>query len=131
MLAPVLFNIYVQCVTRLLSGILDQHHQISLNYRTDRSLFDLQKLKSKTKISQTKLLEFQYADDCAVVADSPESLQEVLSHMAVLYKKLGLNINVQKTEFLKRTVSSPESPITLNIDGTELNEVQCFRYLNK
>ena len=64
-----------------------------------------------------------------MVADSPESLQEVLSYMALHYKKLGLNINVQKTEFLKRTVSSPESPIILNIDGTELNEVQCFRYL--
>ena len=86
-------------------------------------------LKSKNKISKTKLLELQYADDCAVVADSPESIQEVLSYMAVHYKQLGLNINVQKTEFLKRTVSSPESPIILNIDGTELNEVQCFRYL--
>ena len=26
-------------------------------------IFDLQKLKSETKISQTKLLELQYADD--------------------------------------------------------------------
>ena len=67
-------------------------------------------LKSKNKISKTKLLELQYADDCAVVADSPESIQEVLSYMAVHYKQLGLNINVQKTEFLKRTVSSPGTP---------------------
>ena len=58
----------------MMSALLDRGHLITLNYRTDRNLFDLQKLKAKTKISQTNLLELQYADDCALVASSAQSL---------------------------------------------------------
>ena len=54
-LAPVLFNISVQCITRMLSALLDRDRLISLIFCTDRSLFDLQKLKAKTKVSQTNL----------------------------------------------------------------------------
>ena len=53
---------------------------IQLNFRTDRNLFDLQKLKAKTKVSQNNVLELQYADDCALVSDSAEGLQRILTH---------------------------------------------------
>ena len=49
---------------------LDRNCQIQLKYRFDRNLFDYKKLKVKTKVSRTELLEIQYADDCALVADS-------------------------------------------------------------
>ena len=128
-LAPVLFNIYVQCVTRLLALTLDQSHRIQLNYRMDRNLFDLKKLKAKTKISQNELLELQYADDCAMVADSPEVLQSVLEHTSNFYKKLGLSINIGKTEFLRYSPSASQNPVNIHIDGIPLKEVSCFKYL--
>ena len=56
-LALVLFNIYVQFITRLLADSLEEEVAITLNFRTDISLFDHRKLKVKTKISQTSLLE--------------------------------------------------------------------------
>ena len=128
-LAPVLFNIYVQCVTRMLSALLDRDHLITLNYRTDRSLFDLQKLKAKTKISQTNLLELQYADDCALVADSAQNLQDVLNSVSRLYTRLGLKINVQKTKYIQYTSGPQDSSPTLSIEGSVLKKVDCFRYL--
>ena len=115
-LAPILFNIYVQCITRLLANKLDKHCQISLNYRMDRNLFDQRKLKAKTKIAQSHLLELQYADDCAMVADSQEFLQTVLSHTSDLYRKLGLNINIGKTEYMQNCAPSSQLLAPLHID---------------
>ena len=128
-LAPVLFNIYIQCITRLLARSLNEEDKIHLNYRTDRNLFDLKKLKAKTKVSTTYLLELQYADDCAFVADSAEGLQRVLTRSAELYKKLGLKINIQKTEYMKHTVTPVEDLPPLSIDGEPLKEVLSFKYL--
>ena len=137
-LAPVLFNIYVQCfalyiyvqcITRLLAQHLEQNCRIRLNYRTDRNLFDTSKLKAKSKISQTDLLELQYADDCALVSDSPEALQSVLSHTSNFYKRLGLSINITKTEFLKYNPIPHQNTVNIYIDGLPLKEVNCFKYL--
>ena len=55
----------------------------------DRSLFDIRKLREKTKISKTRLLEFQYADDYALVANSPENLQADLNCIDVLYRRMA------------------------------------------
>lgn len=128
-LAPVLFNIYVQCITRLLAKVLDKSCQITLNYRMDRNLFDSRKLKSKTKVSSTTILELQYADDCALVADSHATLQTVLTHTSEFYQKLGLSINIGKTEFLKYTPAPPANTVNLMIDRLPISEVQHFRYL--
>ena len=75
------------------------------------------------------MLELQYADDCALVADSAEGLQRVLTHSAELYKKLGLQINIQKTEYMKYTATLAEGTHPLFIDGVPLKEVQSFKYL--
>ena len=128
-LAPVLFNTYVRCITVLLAQTLDKEHQITLNYRVDRNLFDSKKMKARSKISQTKLLELQYADDCAMVADSPEFLQIALSHTSKFYQKLGLKINIGKTELIQYRLTSSENPATLQIDNVPLQNVETFKYL--
>ena len=71
----------------------------------------------------------QYADDCAFVADSPATLQTVLTHTSSFYQKLGLSINIGKTEFLKYMPLPPVNTVNLLIDGLPINEVECFRYL--
>ena len=76
-LAPIFFNIYVQCITRMLTAAMDENDTIHLNFRTNWSLFHLSKLKDNIKITQTIPLEQQYANDCAFVADSAESLQRI------------------------------------------------------
>ena len=128
-LAPVLFNIYVQCITRLLATAIGESDTIRLNYRTDRSLFNLRKLKSESLISKSNLLELQYADDCAFVADSAESMQRILTHSAELYRKLGLNINIQKTEFMKYNARRTADHVNLSIEDQNLKKVPCFKYL--
>ena len=47
-LDPALFNTYVQCTTLLLGTSQSENSRLNINYRMDRSLFDLSKLKART-----------------------------------------------------------------------------------
>ena len=95
-LAPVLFNLYISYITKLLAAQVSSNCGVSINYRMDRSLFDLQKLKARTKTKSAWFLELQYADDCALLSHSPEGLQEAISKLSALYTRFGLEINVKK-----------------------------------
>ena len=95
----------------------------------DRSFFNIRKLKAKTEISKTRLLEFQYADDCALVADSPGNLQAVLNCIDALYRRMGISINVHATEILKLNPDDMEADAQLIIRQEPLKEVTCFKYL--
>ena len=129
-LAPVLFNIYISYVTRLLADRVGDNCGIQLTYRTERSLFDLPKLKARTKTHSTWFQELQYADDCALLAHSREDLQEALSAAADLYTKFGLQINARKTEVLSWTVqTSPLQTEALTINGSPLENASSFKYL--
>ena len=129
MLAPVIFNIYAQCTIRLLAASLGSDGMIQVNYKIDKSLFDLKKLKSKTQVSRVKLLELQYANDCVFVSDSAEGLQRDLTCSAQLYRKLGLNINLKKTEFNKFNPTPLPELFTLTKDDEFIQEVTNFKHL--
>ena len=127
-LAPALFNTYVQCITLLLSISQSENARMNINYRMDRNLFDLSKLKARTKTARSSFSELQYADDCALLSHSPDDLQAALSQMAHLYERMGLQINIRKTEVMQfHADSGEEERITLL--GEELKSVSCFRYL--
>ena len=78
-IAPVLFNFYIMSVTLMLQSSVSENANISIRYRTDRSIFNLEKLQARTKCSTISLLELQYADDCAFVTHTEEAMQEVLT----------------------------------------------------
>ena len=78
-LAPALFNMYVQCITLLLSRNLSRNSKVNINYRMDRSLFDLSKLKATSLIAKSSFSELQYADDCALLCHTPDDLRTALS----------------------------------------------------
>ena len=127
-LAPVLFNIYVQYVTQLLHRGPANTGGAHVSYRTDRSLFDLRKLKARTKTQVVRVYEMQYADDCALLAHSPEELQQMLTAAAHMYRRFGLKINASKTEVLVWSPSSP-SNYSFSIDSEPLGLVDNFKYL--
>ena len=96
----------------------------------DRNLFNLQKLKARTKTQCSWFLELQYADDCALVSHTCEGLQEGISKAAALYAKFGLEINIRKTEVLHWSGgNSTELDAELEINGTPLETATSFKYL--
>ena len=65
-LAPVLFNIFLLCVTQLLhKGIEDSG--VTVVYRLDGNLVNIRRLQATTKLHRVRILELQYADDCVLL----------------------------------------------------------------
>lgn len=75
------------------------------------------------------ILELQYADHCALLAHSPESLQRVLNVVSSIYSAIGLQINVNKTQILvQQFTPQPNTPI-FTIDGQPSTTTPHFTYL--
>lgn len=76
-----------------------------------------------------RILERQYADDCALVSHTPEDLQAVLDAAVKAYCRMGLTINTNKTEVVCQwsTNTTPAPPI-LTVADKELSVVPSFGY---
>ena len=72
-------------------------HQFSIKirFRCDGNLFDLRRLKAKTKIFIDFIREAQYADDIAIFSDSAHGLQSLLTAYNNMAKRMGLFINIK------------------------------------
>jgi hypothetical protein len=72
------------------------------------------------------LTDLDYADDIALIAESPHQLQAQLERLASSAASMGLKINAEKTKVLF-DARTPNAPILL--DGQALEEVDSFCYL--
>lgn len=100
-----------------------------MEYRLDGSLFNIRRLQAHTKTSTDHIHELQYADDCAIVAHTPESMQHALDTISALYTSFGLQVNTKKTEIMAQLCTESSSPATFYINGNPLNIVDQFTYL--
>ena len=72
----------------------------ALVYRTDGGIFNLRRLQAKSRIQQTAVVEFQFADDSAVCAHSEAEMQHIVDVFTEAYERLGLQLNIKKTKVL-------------------------------
>ena len=130
-LAPTLLNIYIQCVTFLLHQQLDAGAGAHISFRTHKNLFDLKKLKARTKRKNTRVLELQHADDCNLVAHTPTDMRNALTASSAIYETFGLKVNTDKTEVLCWSTEgdSEDSATEFHIDNSALKIVRDFKYL--
>ena len=127
-LAPVIFNLFLSAVTRVgLSGVRSEDC-ITVNYRLDGNLFNLRRLKARTRTESVNVFDLQYADDAALVGGTTEGLQRSLDSMAQAYERAGLGINTNKTEVLMQ-LDHPQVVNSFQIGGQELKNVHQFKYL--
>ena len=97
-LAPTLYGIFAAVLLWLAYKDIKHTHSINVRFRYDGDLFDLRRLKSKTKVLVLYIREAQYADDVAIFSDTPAGLQIPLTAYNALARKMGLCINTTKTE---------------------------------
>ena len=115
-LAPTLFSILFSMM--LLSAFKDSDPGIPITYRTDGGIFNIQRLKAKTKVTRALIRELLYADDCAIVAHSEKDLQSLTDSLSEATKRFGLTISIKKTEVLfQPTKGSTASVPRITIDG--------------
>ena len=97
-LAPLLFSIYFSAM--LLVAFKDCNAGVSLYFRTDRSVFDLRKLHSKTRVTHALLRDFLFADDCALAALNIQEAQVLLDRFVEASRRFGLSVSLKKTEVM-------------------------------
>ena len=127
-LAPTLFSIMFSAM--LTDAFQDTDPGVNIRYRTDGKLFNLQRLKAKTKVHVDKLREFLFADDCALNAGSIEDMQRSMNLFATACNNFGLTINTKKTEVMYQPApqKSYQKP-TVSVNGQNLAAVDNFTYL--
>ena len=123
-LAPTLFGI--------LFGLLLKHafdtttEGIYLRTRSDDRLFNLARLRAKTKVREVLIRDMLFADDAAVVAHAQEELQSLMDCFSQACKDFGLTISLKKTNILGQDI---ETPPVITIGDYELDAVCQFTYL--
>ena len=134
-LAPVLFNIFVSAVTSVAHRDLDRHTDgVCISYRYDGGgLFNLSRLRAKTKCKSVLVDELQYADDAAFVSHSEQGLQQVVHSVQDAYHRSGLKINTEKTEIMTQKTGTSDSHTdhapSICIGDRVLSNVEKFTYL--
>ena len=86
-IAPTLFSILLAAFISL--AAVDQAQGVGVIYRTDGELFNMRRLKAKTKVKATSIVELQYADECAIAAHTEADLKNTLDAFSEAYKLLG------------------------------------------
>ncbi|KAJ3606248.1 hypothetical protein NHX12_025768 [Muraenolepis orangiensis] len=86
--------------------------------------------QATTKLQRERVIELQYADDCALVSHNPQDLQSVLTAAVRAYSRMGLTVNTIKTEVVCQwSANIPSTPPTFTAAGEQLSVVPSFRYL--
>ena len=81
----------------------------------------LDEAQAGIKIAGRNIINFRYADDTTLSAESEEELKSLLMKVKVESEKVGLKLNIQKTKIMA------SGPITsLEIDGETVDTVSDF-----
>ena len=81
------------------------------------------------KVGGKNIDNIRYADDTALVADSKEKLQELLTTIQRKSEEHGLNINTGKTEILVVSKKAETPRCNIHINNKQLKQVDKFCYL--
>ena len=103
---------------------------IYIRFRTDGSLFNVQRLLARTKTIEELSTELLFADDCVLLVNTEEAIQHIVNRFSDAAKNFGFFISLKKTEVLHQTPSREAyTPHHISIHGTNLNTMEHFTYL--
>ena len=71
----------------------------------------------------------RYADDTVLIAKNQEDLQALVTQLACVSKKFGMQINFKKTEVMDVSKKAQAPVCKILVDGSTLNQVENFKYL--
>ena len=124
-LAPTLFGIFFSMLLQY--AFVDCTEGVYVRTRSDGKLFNIVRLRTKTKAYVVLIRELLFADDAALSFHSEEGLQHLVDKLSHACTEFGLTISLRKTNILGQGAESP--PPVNTIDNTELEVVDAFTYL--
>jgi len=123
-LAPTLFGIFFAALLNHAFGTATEG--VYLRTRSDGRLFNLNRLRAKTKVREAVIRDMLFADDAAVTTQTQQELQSQIDRFSQACNDFGLTISLKKTNVLGQDIA--EAPI-ITIDDYELDVVRQFTYL--
>ena len=130
-LAPLLFALYFAVM--LDHALKGRRFGVPISFRTTGGLFNIRRFTFPTKTSLQLVCDLLFADDCALVSQSAEELQEVVNCFAEACTDFGLTISTKKTEIVYQPPpycdESQKQPPIIKVHNTPLKVVQKFCYL--
>lgn len=123
-LAPTLFVIFFSLLLRY--AFNESENGIFLHTRSDGNLFNLARLRAKTKVRKVLIREMLYADDAAFTAHTETALQRLITLFAEACTEFGLTISLKKTNIMGQDVSTAAK---ITIGEHTLEVVEKFTYL--
>ena len=120
-LALTLFGIFFGLLLKHAFGTTTEG--IYLHTRSDGRLFNLARLRAKTKVRKDLIRDMLFADDAAVASHAQEELQSLADCFSQACKDFGLTISLKKTNVLGQDT---EAPPVITIDDYEGKKKVCF-----
>ena len=122
-LAPILFNIYMDAIIKLL--LRDCPYGVKLVFRTNGELVEPQK---GGKLDIEMLIQcLLFADDLVIISDSRIGLEECLTKFDTIAGNMGLTVAIEKTKVMELGPKDPQWKVILR--SQEVEKVECFDYL--
>ena len=113
-MSPWLFNLFMDGVVR------------EVNARVLERGASMQSVGDERAWEVSQLL---FADDTALVADSSEKLQKLVTEFGKVCERRKLRVNVNKSKAIRFSRVEGQVDWGVSLNGKKLEEVQCFRYL--
>ncbi|XP_038066715.1 uncharacterized protein LOC119736778 [Patiria miniata] len=123
-LAPTLFGIFFAVMLKHAFG--SSTEGVYLHTRSDGRLFNLSRLKAKTKVRKAVIRDMLFADDAALATHTEQQLQSLMDSFSCACLDFGMNISIKKTEVLGQGV---EQPPVISANNSKLEVVHEFTYL--
>ena len=76
-----------------------------------------------------EICQLLFADDTALVADSEEKLQRLVTEFGRVCERRKLKVNVNKSKVMMCLRSVREVSLNIELNGEGLEKVECFQYL--
>ena len=101
-LAPTLLGIFFAVMLKHAFGTATEG--IYLRTRSDGKLFNISRLRAKTKVQLKCMQDFLFANVAAVVAHSAEDLQQLMNHFSKACQDFEWIITMKKTQAMGQGV---------------------------
>ncbi len=77
---------------------------------------------------QTRLADLDFADDIALLAESREKLQQLTTRLEKFALKIGLRINIKKTQVMQMSREDEDLLMPITIGNQPLTDIDRFTY---
>ena len=93
-------------------------------------MFNLRRLQAVTKVKETVIKDFLFADDCALNANTEQTMQHEMDCLSGACDNFGLTISTKKTEVMYQPApGNPYQEPHISVKGQKLQAVDNFTYL--